>query len=269
MAEPFWKWVVSEMAQGSKWDAGLYDNKHSFVWRMAEGLLELLGPQSGERILDIGCGTGHLTARIATSGAQVTGIDRSPEMIRQAREAYPWIRFELADAAKIPLEGGFDAVFSNATLHWIKDPERVATELRRLLRPGGRFVAEFGGQRNIAGLVGAAERVWAKLQWPGPMPNPWYYPSLGEYARVLEEHGLAVTYGLLFERPTPLEEGEDGLRNWLTMFGGAIFERLTAEQREKFIGETIREARPELFHGDKWVIDYRRLRVVAKKGNDG
>lgn len=254
------------MAQGSKWDAGLYDDKHSFVWKMAEGLLELLAAQPGEKILDIGCGTGHLTAKIAASGALVTGVDRSPEMVRQAREAYPGIRFEVGDAMEIPLDDEFDAAFSNATLHWIKEPERVAAEIARLLRPGGRFVVEFGGERNIAALVGATERAWTKLQSPGPMPNPWYYPSLGEYAVVLEEQGLAVTYGLLFERPTPLEEGEDGLPNWLRMFGGAIFEGLSEKQRDEFIGETVREARAELFQDGQWVIDYRRLRVVAKKG---
>ncbi len=176
------------------------------------------------------------------------------------------IRFEVVDATKIPLESGFDAVFSNATLHWIKEPARVAAEIARVLRPDGRFVAEFGGRGNVAGLVAAAERAWSSMRLPGAMPNPWYYPSLGEYAGMLEKHGLAVTYGLLFERPTPLEEGEGGLRNWLTMFGGAIFEGLTEKQRGECISETVREARAELFHGDKWVMDYRRLRMVAKKG---
>jgi SAM-dependent methyltransferase len=251
------------MAQQAKWDAGLYDDKHSFVYKMAEGLLELLAAKPGERILDIGCGTGHLTAKIAAGGAQVTGVDRSPEMIRQAREAYPAIRFEVADATKIPLDESFDAVFSNATLHWIKDPERVIGEISRLLRPGGRFVAEFGGHGNIAGLVAAAERAWAILRLPQSMPNPWYYPSIGEYAGLLETHGVEVTYGLLFDRPTPLEEGENGLRNWLMMFGGMIFEKLSENQREEFIAEIVREARPALFQKGQWVIDYRRLRVVA------
>ncbi len=253
------------MAGASKWDAGLYDDKHSFVWKMAESLLNLLAPQPGEKILDIGCGTGHLAAKIAESGAEVTGVDRSPEMVRQAREAYPGIRFEVADATKIPLDGGFDAVFSNATLHWIKEPEQVAAEIARLLRPGGRLVAEFGGRGNVDALVAAMERAWAQQGFAGPMANPWYFASLGEYASVLEKQGMAVTYGLLFERPTPLEEGEDGLRNWLMMFGGVIFEGLTEKQRDEFIGATVSEARAELFHGDQWVIDYRRLRVVAKR----
>lgn len=265
MAERFWRWVGSDMAHAPTWNAGLYDDKHSFVWKMAEGLLELLAPQPGEKILDIGCGTGHLTAKIAANGAHVTGVDRSPEMIQQAQTAYLQIRFEVGDAKKIPLDGPFDAVFSNATLHWIKEPERVVVEISRLLRPGGRFVAEFGGKGNIAELVAAMERAWRNLHLPQPMPNPWYYPSLAEYAGLLERHKLEVTYGLLFERPTPLEEGEDGLRNWLTMFGGAIFEKLTERQRNDLISETIREARTKLFHEGQWVIDYRRLRVAATK----
>lgn len=254
------------MTEEIKWDAGLYDDKHSFVWKMAEGLLELLATQPGEKILDIGCGTGHLTRKIAASGAQVTGVDRSPEMIRQARASYPEIRFEVADATCIPLDGPFDAVFSNATLHWIKDADRVASEISRLLSPNGRFVAEFGGHGNIAKLMAAAERAWTKLR-PESMPNPWYYPSLAEYGNLLEKHGLEVTYGLLFERPTPLEEGEDGLRNWLKMFGGVIFEMLSERERIEFIDGTLREARGKLFNEGHWVIDYRRLRVAAKKSS--
>jgi trans-aconitate methyltransferase len=253
------------MAQQAKWDAGLYDDKHSFVYKMAEGLLGLLAAQPGEKILDIGCGTGHLTAKIAANGAEVTGLDRSPEMVRQARSAYPKIRFEVADATQIPLEESFDAVFSNATLHWIKEPEKVIGQISRLLRPGGRFAAEFGGHGNTAEFVAALDRAWRQLKLPQPMPNPWYYPSLGEYAGMLEKHGLEVTYGLLFDRPTPLEDGENGLRNWLKMFGGAVFEKLADRQRDEVIEAIVHQARPTLFHDSRWVMDYRRLRVVAKK----
>jgi hypothetical protein len=114
-------------------------------------------------------------------------------------------------------------------------------------------------------LVAAAERAWLKLQLTGPLPNPWYYPRLGEYAALLEKHGLDVTYGMLFERPTPLEEGESGLGNWLKMFGGPIFTSLTERARDELIAETMREARADLFHEGEWMIDYRRLRVVAKR----
>lgn len=253
------------MAEKTKWDAELYDEKHSFVWKMASDLLELLEAKPGERILDVGCGTGHLTAKIAADGAQVTGIDQSVEMIQQARTAYPALRFEVMDAQDISFTGKFDAVFSNATLHWITQPERAVAGIARALRPGGRFVAEFGGKGNIAGLMAAVERAWPKAGLPGAVPNPWYYPSLAEYAGLLEKLGLEMTYGLLFDRPTPLEDGERGLRNWLEMFGGAIMENLPKEQREALLEEVQRDARSSLSTDGRWVLDYRRLRVVARK----
>jgi trans-aconitate methyltransferase len=253
------------MAEGAKWDAGLYDEKHSFVWKMAAGLLELLEAKAGERILDVGCGTGHLTAKIATNGAQATGIDQSAEMIQEARAAYPALRFEVMDARQLVFPEKFDAVFSNATLHWIKEPERAVQSIAGVLRPGGRFVAEFGGKGNIAALVAAVQRAWPKAGLPQPVPNPWYYPSLAEYASLLEKHGLEVTYGLLFDRPTPLEDGERGLRNWLEMFGGVIMEKLPKDHKERLLREVQSEARPSLYRDGRWVLDYRRLQVVARK----
>ena len=253
------------MAEGAKWDAELYDERHSFVWKMAAGLLELLEAKAGERILDVGCGTGHLTAKIATNGAQVTGVDQSAEMIHQARAAYPALHFEVMDVRKLTFPEKFDAVFSNATLHWVKEPEQAVASIAHVLRPGGRFVAEFGGKRNTATVVAAIERAWPKAGLPQPMPNPWYYPSLSEYAGLLEKHGLEVTYGLLFDRPTPLEDGERGLRNWLEMFGGALTENLPKDQQARLSEEIQNEARRFLYRDGRWVLDYRRLRVVARK----
>lgn len=253
------------MEQGSQWNAGLYDDKHSFVWKMAAGLLELLEAKPGEHILDLGCGTGHLTSQIAGSGAKVVGVDRSPEMIRQAREKYPSIRFEVMDAREITLSGHFDAVFSNATLHWIKEPERVIAGIAKILRTNGRFVAEFGGKGNVAGLMTAVEQAWQKLRLPGTAPNPWFYPSVAEYSTMLEKHHLEVTYAILFDRPTPLEDGERGLRNWLEMFGGAFLESVPTEFRDKAFSAVEAEARPTLLRDGHWVMDYRRLRVVARK----
>jgi SAM-dependent methyltransferase len=253
------------VAEAAKWDAGLYDDKHSFVWKLAAAVLELLDAKPGERILDLGCGTGHLTARIAAAGAHVVGIDRSPEMIRQAREKYPSLHFEVMDAQEISLEGTFDAVFSNATLHWIREPERVIAGIKKTLRPGGRFVAEFGGKGNTGELLKAIGDAWQKLGIPGPAPHPWYYPTIPEYAGLLEQHGFEVTHATLFDRPTPLDDGERGLRNWLEMFGSAFVEGLPEATRERLLVEIERELRPKLFHDDHWVMDYRRLRVVAKR----
>jgi ubiquinone/menaquinone biosynthesis C-methylase UbiE len=252
------------VAEQPKWDAGLHDDKHSFVWKLAAGVLEWLDAQPGERILDLGCGTGHLTAKIAEIGAHVVGVDRSPEMIRQARGKYPSLRFEVMDAREISLDETFDAVFSNATLHWIKEPERVLAGIRKVLRPGGRFVAEFGGKGNTGKLVKAVQQTWVKLGIPGPAPHPWYYPTIGEYAGLLEQHGFEVTHTTLFDRPTPLDDGERGLRNWLEMFGSAFVGDLPEATRESLLVEIERELRITLFHADHWVMDYRRLRVLAK-----
>jgi trans-aconitate methyltransferase len=253
------------VAEKAKWDAGLYDDKHSFVWKLAAGVLELLNAQPGERILDLGCGTGHLTAKIAETGARTVGVDRSPEMIRQAREKYPSLKFEVMDAREIALDGNFDAVFSNATLHWIKEPERVIAGIKKALRPGGRFVAEFGGRGNTGELLKAIGDAWQKLGIAGPVPQPWYYPTLAEYASALEQHGFEVTHATLFDRPTPLDDGTRGLRNWLNMFGGAFVADLPAATRENLLAEIERELRPKLFADDHWVMDYRRLRVVADR----
>jgi trans-aconitate 2-methyltransferase len=253
------------LADKAKWDAGLYDDKHSFVWKLAAGVLELLNAQPGERILDLGCGTGHLTAKIAAFGSQVVGVDGSPEMIRQAKEKYPSLRFEVMDAREIQLDGQFDAVFSNATLHWIKEPECVIAGMKKALHPGGRFVAEFGGKGNTGALLKAIGDAWRKLDLAGPVPHPWYYPTVAEYTGLLEDHGFEVTHATLFDRPTPLDDGVRGLHNWLEMFASAFVEGLPDATRVRLLAEIERELRPKLFHDDHWIMDYRRLRVAAKR----
>jgi trans-aconitate methyltransferase len=232
---------------------------------MAAGLLELLESKAGERILDLGCGTGHLTEQIAASGAEVVGVDRSSDMIRQAKEEYPALQFEVMDAREIAFAELFDAVFSNATLHWIKEPEKVIARIAAVLRPRGRFVAEFGGKGNVGALMTAVEQAWRKVGISGPTPDPWYYPSIAEYAGLLEKHRLEVTYAILFDRPTPLEDGERGLRNWLNMFGGSFLGQLSADQREATVAAIEQEARSALWRESQWVMDYRRLRIIAKK----
>ena len=227
------------------WDAAAYDSRHSYVARLGAGLIDDLNPQPGERILDLGCGTGHLTGIIAESGAMVVGIDQSPEMIGQARQNHPQLNFELADAATYHTDQPFDAVFSNAALHWIQPPEPVVEAISSALKPGGRFVAEFGGKGNTKSILSATGR------------NPWYFPSVAEYASLLERHGLEVVRAVLFERPTPVE-GENGLRDWLQMFYKPPLPLDVIERAEA-------QLRPKLFRDGVWSIDYRRLRIAAKR----
>jgi trans-aconitate methyltransferase len=250
-----------------RWDPGLYDDRHAFVWKHGEALLEWLGPAPGERILDLGCGTGHLTARLAESGAEVVGLDSSPEMVERARRAHPGLRFEVGDARDFAFGEPFDAVFSNAALHWVREADRVIARVRAALRPGGRFVAELGGRGNVrallAGVGEAARRVGVE-----PPADPWYFPSLGEYASLLERHRLEVSDAVLFDRPTPLE-GKGGLRDWVRMFLGDFLGAIPGPSREPFLHHLEEAARPALYRGGAWHADYRRLRVRAWRAEPG
>jgi trans-aconitate 2-methyltransferase len=232
----------------SGWDPARYQDKHSFVWRFGADLLELLAPQPGERILDAGCGTGQLTAEIARRGAQVVGLDKSPDMLAEARRNFPDLRFVLGDAASFafseaPFDQGFDAVFSNAALHWVKNAEGAVASVARALRPGGRFIAEFGGKGNIESVMAVLRRVL------GPdvdQKSPWYYPTIGEYAPLLETHGLEVHQASLFDRPTPLE-GENGMEQWLRMFCQNFLLTLPPEGADETLCRVVEELRPVLY----------------------
>lgn len=258
--------MTNDSPEPVRWNPSLYDSMHSFVWQRGADLLALLAPQPGERILDAGCGTGHLTAQLAAAGARVTGIDSSSAMIREAQRNYPELEFLLADARDLHFEEAFDAVFSNAALHWVRQPERVAESIHRALQPGGRFVAELGGKGNIAKFVAALLRARADIGFPlSSDALPWYYPSIGEYASVLETHGLEVTFTVLFDRLTALEGGEAGLENWIHMFGASFTGSLPAEKQTELIRRLESLLRGELFREGVWHLDYRRLRIIAWK----
>lgn len=245
------------------WDAALYDSSHAFVWKHGAALLEVLAPRPGERILDLGCGTGHLTAQMAAAGAQVVGIDSAPSMIEQARRLHPLLRFELADARHFAFPEPFDAVFSNAVLHWIPEPDQVAACVAAALKPGGRFVAEFGGRGNVRLLVAGLEETARRVLGAAP-GSPWYFPGVAEYASVLERHNLEVTYAALFDRPTPLE-GDAGLRHWVAMFGQHWLSRISPGQVEHFLQQLEDRLRPALHRAEGWYADYRRLRILARR----
>ncbi len=246
------------------WDANLYEQKHAFVYEYGKGLIPLLQPQPGELILDLGCGTGHLTHTIAESGARVIGIDCSTSMIETAQSTYPQLEFHLADAKDFSFASPFDAIFSNATLHWILEAEQVVRCITASLKPGGRFIAEFGGKGNVATITTAVQQSFQEIMHK-EIDFGWYFPSIGEYATLLEKHDLDVRSALLFERPTPLEEGEMGLRNWLQMFGEQVFHNVSGDMKQKILERTEEKTRDRLFNNDQWIADYTRLRIVAYK----
>ena len=259
--------MESRQPQADKqWDASLYDDKHSFVWRYGEEVVELLAPKAGERVLDLGCGTGHLTNKIAAAGATVLGIDVSPEMIDQARVHYPELEFGIADATSFHFDEPFDAVFSNAALHWIVEQDLVTDCVARALKPGGRFVVEFGGKHNTEEIKGALYRAAEAAGCAVTQGVKFrYFPTIGEHATLLEAHGFTVTYAIYFERPTPLEGGENGMKNFLEMFANNVLDGFPPEKRGEVIEKAENEMRPSLYRDGRWIADYKRIRVVAIK----
>lgn len=246
-----------------RWDAELYEGRHNFVWRFGESLVELLDPKPGEHILDLGCGPGQLTQKIADHGASVIGLDAAPEMIGQARQNFPHLRFVLKDATAMDFEDEFDAIFSNATLHWIPDAQAAANAMCRALRKRGRLVAEFGGIGNVRAIESAVNQVISKHTGSAPVSRR-FYPSVGRYASILEQAGFEVRFAHLFDRPTPLE-GESGMENWIRQFSGFYFDVLPSDQRAPAIKEAAELLRPILRNSDGWFADYRRLRIIANK----
>ena len=269
------------MSSAPGWDARAYDESFRFVSDHAGDLVALLDPRPGERILDLGCGTGRLAAAIAERGAAVTGVDSDAAMIEAARAqfprtAHPTLQFAQADGEALEeasLAGPFDAVFSNAALHWMTRPKAVLRGLRALLRPGGRLVAELGGHGNVAIVEGALRDALETVGMARErQPRPWYFPSLAEYAALLEQHGLEPRLMTLFDRPTTLEDGADGMAGWLRMFGHPWLAELPPERAEAVIARVEAAVRPQLWRedeadGGRWVADYRRLRVVAVRGD--
>ncbi|TNJ63493.1 methyltransferase domain-containing protein [Paenibacillus hemerocallicola] len=245
------------------WNASLYDSRIGFVSEYGKSVVEMLDVQAGETVLDIGCGTGDLCRELSDRGARTHGIDYSEEMIATARDKYPDLSFEAADAHAYPARLRFDAVFSNAALHWMTRPAEVIRSVSGALKPGGRFVAEFGGKHNVGGIVAALSEALRGFGVDAAARNPWYFPSVGEYASLLEAAGFRVEYALHFSRPTPLADGERGLEHWLDMFAAGFFDGLTERDKRAAYAETNRLAKSVLFRDGQWIADYWRLRVLA------
>jgi trans-aconitate 2-methyltransferase len=245
---------VREIDAMNTWDPARYQSRHSYVFAYGESVIDMLQPQPDERILDLGCGSGQLTAKIAESGARVMGIDRSAEMIEEARRNFPSLKFDVADAANFTVDTPVDAVFSNAALHWVKDADGAAKSVAGALRTGGRFVLEMGGKGNNQAVMNAVRQV------VGPVEIPWYFPSVGEYTSLLERHGFEIGFASLFDRPTRVE-GEDGLEDWLAMFAGSMIGQDRAAETRREVANLLRS---KMFREGAWIVDYRRLQVIAK-----
>jgi trans-aconitate methyltransferase len=249
-----------------KWNAELYDQKHAFVYQYGESLLELLDAKPGEHILDLGCGTGHLTQRIQSLGAIVTGIDSSPEMIQQAEENFPELKFSVVNAANFYFEEPFDAVFSNAVLHWIKDQDSLIKTVYDNLKPGGRFVAEMGGRGNVGKMIAATQQVLLKHGYVDQAAIVmWYFPGLGEYTKRLEDQGFRVTFAAHYDRQTPLQDGDKGVAKWIAMFGNEYMKGVPEGEKQQLLKEITDLLEPQYNENGQWYADYKRLRFIAIK----
>jgi trans-aconitate 2-methyltransferase len=251
------------------WNTSLYDKKHDFVFKYGEYLVQqLLTPQEGERILDIGCGTGHLTNLIAASGAMVTGMDSSIDMIAKARNEYPHLPFRLASVTDFNFNEPYDALFSNAVLHWVTDKEQAVESMYNNLKPGGRLVLEMGGKGNVEKIVHSLKQALINHGYAANAAREiWYYPSLSEYTGLLEKQGFRVTYATHFNRETELKDTQQGIKDWVQMFCGAYLEGVDAAANDAILEEVQETLRSTQFRQQKWYADYKRLRVVAIKEN--
>ncbi len=243
------------------WNPETYARDGAFVHELAGGVLEWLAAQPGERILDLGCGDGQLTKRIADAGARVTGVDASAEMVATARAN--GLKADRGSAEKLPYPDHiFDAVFSNAVLHWVREHDEMLSQVRRVLRPGGRFVAEMGGHGNIAAIRVAFAAVLARHGFASLGDRGNHYPTDVAYGRRLERHGFTIEKILLFPRPTPLNDG--GMNGWLNTFCRGTLDSLPQQLREAAVDETVALLAPVLRdHDGHWTADYVRLRFIA------
>ncbi len=244
------------------WNPETYSRDGAFVHELAGGVLEWLAAQPGERILDLGCGDGQLTQRIGAAGASVIGIDSSPAMVSAARAR--GMKVDQGSAEKLPYpDHVFEAVFSNAALHWVRGQDEMLSQVHRVLCPGGRFVAEMGGHGNIAAIRVAFAAVLSRHGFAGLGERGNYYPTSEAYSRRLERHGFAVDKILLFPRATPLNDS--GMTGWLNTFYRGALDALPETLRDTAVEETVALLAPVLRgHDGHWTADYVRLRFIAK-----
>lgn len=245
------------------WNADLYENKHDFVAEYGRDLLSNVPENPGLTMLDLGCGTGTLTHALLEKSPFVVGMDASPEMIVKARQLHPGMDFRVMDACRMPWNNWFDIVFSNAAFHWIPDQGTLLKAVCRVLKPQGKLICEFGAHRNIFRIREAFQATLLERELP--VKSRFYFPTAEEYRSLLEQAELHPEVVMDFDRPTPLKDGPDGLRNWVRQFFWADLKNLHEKRRIRIFEEMEAALRDSLWDGSQWVADYRRLRVIAVK----
>lgn len=254
------------MSDSFIWNNHLYDDKHAYVFKYGEAVVDLLQAQPGEKILDLGCGTGHLTELIAQKGIKVIGIDSSESMIAKAKGLFPEIEFHIQDARNFNFYEEFDGIFSNATLHWILEKEKVIENMYKSLKKGGRIAIEFGGKGNVNGIIDALKMtLLARGFEKNAAINFFYFPTLGKYTTLLEQAGFRILYASHFDRETELVDKEDGIKEWIYMFGSQFLVGLSEEDIEIVLNQTQESLRETHYKNGSWYADYVRLRIKAIK----
>ncbi|RYE11887.1 MAG: class I SAM-dependent methyltransferase [Sphingobacteriaceae bacterium] len=251
-----------------KWNAELYDQKHNFVYQYGENFLQMLEAKPGEQILDLGCGSGYLTDVIRQEGAIVLGVDSSAEMIEKAKKNYPETAFKVADATRLGFDASFNAVFSNAVLHWIKaenQPEML-NAVFMALKSGGRFVAEMGGKGNVGLMISTLRKVLNQHDYPQQAAMDYlFFPSVGAYTSMLETAGFKVIYAAHFDRETLLQDQAEGVKKWITMFASNFFTGVKEAYQPEILNEVAHQLQPFYEKDGEWYADYKRLRFIAIK----
>jgi trans-aconitate methyltransferase len=253
--------MVKLKASAQNWNAEDYAANARFVAVLGQGVLDLLDPQVGEHILDLGCGDGALTSKIKDLGAIITGVDSSSDLLEAAQAQGLHVR--LMDGEKLTFNQEFDAVFSNAALHWMLDSRAVINGVKKSLKPGGRFVGEFGGHGNVAAISTALIAVLNKFDIDGAARMPWFFPSVENYRAQLRDAGFEVRSIALIPRPTRLP-GE--MRVWLNTFANPFLRGLDEQNRSAILDEVVSLLATTLKdESGNWTADYVRLRFDARK----
>ena len=248
-----------------KWDANKYTADFSFVHQYGNSVIELIDADKGSSVLDLGCGNGALTKALQDKGYLVKGLDASGDLLDIAKEKYPAIDFIQGDAADFTLSEPVDVVFSNAVLHWInKDRQQNMLKcVYNALKSNGQFVFEFGGHRNNQKIHRALAAIFGEYGYCYEMP--FYFPTIGEYAALLENVGFEVQYAVLFDRLTELK-GDNGLKDWINMFIKTPFSVVKTEQeKEVIVDKAVEALRGDLSMNGKWYADYVRIRMKAAR----
>ncbi|MDF0645639.1 MAG: methyltransferase domain-containing protein [Nitrospira sp.] len=253
------------MAARQVWDPQQYAEHARFVTDLGAPLIDLLAPQPGEHVLDVGCGDGVLTKQLMDLGCDAVGIDASPAMVEAAKAR--GVPAQVMDGHQLPFHEAFDAVFSNAALHWMVKPDEALRSIRLALRPGGRFVAEFGGKGNLTRVLAGLHTILKTYGCDSTTIEPWYFPTAEEYRSRLERQGFRVISIDLVPRPTNLP---GDITTWLEMFAQPFLGLIPDTSRAEFLRRVREALRPELATSDgRWTVDYVRLRCHAVKPTVG